>query len=232
MPQESINRIVTVIASHLKREKDEPFKRLLAVKVDYWRSTLISRSLEKHPDQRNFFTQSIWIPMECHSAIPCNIPMHLCNVMRSKSIIPIPMRFGTTLFDYVGSVDGNNPFGFATVGTSAIMQSGEYSSHKTFYEYTNKRILISNSLTNYVEKPIPMIRIDGVFDKPIDVMNFNCKTPEYACDYWNEPYPITNDILQMVVQYILEVDYKQGRDKDVSNPAEIEVNPALPKDSE
>lgn len=228
MPQESINRIVTVIASHLKREKDEPFKRLLAIKVDYWRSTLVSRSLEKHPDQRNFFTQSIWVPMECHSPIPCPTPMRLCNEMRSKVIIPIPMRFGTTLFDYVGSIDGNNPFNFASVGTSAVLQTGgRYSKKKTFYEYTNKRVYIKNSLTNFIEKPIPMIRIDGVFDKPLDVMAFNCKVDN--CDYWDEPYPITNDILQMVVQYILEVDYKQGDDKDISDPAEVEVNTASPR---
>src|ERR1700744_2778732 len=158
MPQYSINEITTVIASNLKRETDEPFRRMLAVRVDYWRSTLISRSLEKHPDQRNFFTQSLWIPMECHSPIPCPTPLPICNVMRSKTPIPIPLRFGTTLFDYVGSIDGENPFEFASVGTSHIKAYGKYSNNTTFWEYTNKRIQI-RSRVDYNMKPVPMIRV-------------------------------------------------------------------------
>lgn len=221
MAQNSINEITTVIATHLKRETDEPFKRILAVKVDYWRSTLISRSLEKHPDQRNFFTQSLWLPMECHSPIPCTVPMPICNIMRSKAIVPMPLRFGTTLFDYVGSIDGNNPFHFASVGTEDILIHGKYSKNETFWGYTNKRIQIKSKI-NYQEKPIPMIRVDGVFDKPIDVMAFNCKVPDAGCDFWDDPYPITNDILQMVVQYILEIDFKNGVSQELP---EVEVNP-------
>lgn len=226
MPQESINRIVTIIATHLKRETDEPFKRLLAVKVDYWRSTLIARSLEKHPDQRQFFTQSIWVPMECHSPIPCNVPMTLCNIMRSTTIIPIPLRFGTTLFDYVGSIDGDNPFTYASVGTSTFLQTSKWSGDNTFWEYTNKRIHIRNKKDNYIDKPIPMIRVDGIFDKPFDVMKYNCKI--IACDFWNESYPVTGDILQMIIQYILEVDFGKEVNKNISDPPRIEVNPDQP----
>lgn len=229
MPQESINRIVTIIASNLKREMDEPFKRILAVRVDYWRSTLISRSLEKHPDQRNFFTQTIWVPMECHSLIPCPTPMTLCNVMRSRVFVPIPMRFGTTLFDYVGSIDGENAFQIATVGTHEIMTHSRYTGGDTYWEYTNKKILIRNNKHNYAEKPLPMIRVDGVFDKPLDVMAFNCTNADAACDYWNDPYPVTNDILQMITQYILQIDFKPGNDKDTSNPPEIEEDPNNPR---
>lgn len=228
MAQESIARIVTVIASHLKRETDEPFKRMMAVKVDQWRSTLVSRSLEKHPDQRNFFTQTLWVPMECHQLIPCPTPLPICNVMRSKTIIPIPMRFGTTLFDYVGSVDGKNSFRQATVGTIEPLQAGKYSGKRTFYEWTNKRIIIRNNQKNFNDKPIPMIRIDGVFDRPMDVFEYNCKAGT-NCDFWNEPYPATNDIVQMITQYILQIDYGGKEDKDVSNPPEVEVDPNAPK---
>lgn len=226
MPQNSINEITTVIATHLKRETDEPFKRILAVKVDYWRSTLVGRSLEKHPDQRNFFTQSIWVPMECHSLVPCNVPLPLCNIMQSTAIIPIPMRFGTTLFDYVGSIDGNNAFKFASVGTEDIMMNGKYFGKDTIWSYTNKKIQIRSKI-DYQEKPIPMIRIDGVFDRPTDVIVYNCKIK--GCDFWDEPYPITNDIFQMIVQYILEIDFKNGITQEIP---EIEVNPEQPRNAQ
>lgn len=220
MAQYSLNEITTVIASNLKREIDEPFRRMLAVRVDYWRSTLVGRSLEKHPDQRNFFTQTLWMPMVCGPAIPCTTPLPLCNIMSSKIIIPIPLRFGNTLFDYVGSIDGKNPFTFASVGTSHIMQHGRYAKEKTFWLYTNKKVQIESTV-DYNMKPIPMIRIDGVFDRPLDVIDINCENPSITCDRWNDPYPITNDMLQMVTQYILEIDYKQGVDKDVGDPPDI-----------
>lgn len=230
MPQKSINQITTLIAEKLKRETDEVFKRMLAPLVDGWRSTLISRSLEKHPDQRNFFTQTLWLPMECHSLIPCPTPMTLCNIMQSKDIVPAPLRFGTTLFDYVGSIDGLNPFRVATSGTFLLLKANKYQAGDTFYEFTNRKIQIRNDKMNFAERPLPMIRMDGVFDNPIDVIRYNCKVS--ACDYWNEPYPVTNDILQMIMQYILEIDFKMGRDKDTSTPSELELDTPYTKNKQ
>lgn len=229
MPQKTINQISTIIASDLKRETDEPFKRIIGARVDFWRSTLISRSLEKHPQQRNFFTQTLWLPMECHSPIPCPTPMVLCNIMRSVDKVPAPMRFGDTIFDYVGSIDGKNAFGLAIAGTSDIMQEGKYTGRKTFYEWTNRRISITNKTINFVDKPLPMIRVDAVFDNPYDVWKYNCKTD--ICDFWDEPYPATNDIIQQIIQYILQIDYGKDKDKNVSNPPEVEVNPAVPRNN-
>lgn len=228
MAEETINRIVTLIASHLKRETDEPFKRMVAIKVDQWRSTLVSRSLEKHPDQRSFFLQTIYIPMECHSLIPCDVPIPLCNVMRSISIVPLPMRFGNTLFDYVGSIDGRKAFYNSTAGTLDALQAGQYTGKNTFWEYTNKRVLIRNNRLNFNDKPIPMIRVDAVFDRPIDVFEFNCSATS-DCDFWDKPYPVTGDMAQMITQYILQVDFGMKLDKDVSMPQDVEVDPTRPK---
>lgn len=229
MPQESINRIVTLIASHLKRETDEPFKRMLAVKADQWRSTLVSRSLEKHPEQRSFFTQTIFVPMQCDSLVPCELTsIQLCNVMKSTKIVPLPMRFGTTLFDYIGTIDGKKGFYNASPGTLDSLQAGKYTGRNTFWEYTNKKILIRNNKINFNEKPIPMIRIDAVFDRPIDVFEFNCSTGQ-DCDFWDKPYPVTGDMAQMISQYILQVDFGMKLDKDVSIPQDVEVDPDRPK---
>ncbi len=142
--------------------------------------------------------------------------------MQSKDIIPLPLRFGTTLFDYVGSIDGLNPFRIATAGTGNMLSANKYQQGDTFYEYTNKKIQIRNNKTNFANKPLPMIRVDGVFDNPIDVIKYNCSVT--SCDYWDQPYPVTNDILQMIIQYILEIDFKMGRDKDTSAPPELEVD--------
>lgn len=216
---DSINKIVTVIASALDREQDEPFKRLLAVKVDHWRSTLLGRSLEKHPEQRKNFIQTLWVPMECKPLIPCPVPIPLSNRSKSKFSIPDPLRT-SVLFDYVGSIDGTNPFKLASAGTIGYVTQGRYSKNIVFYEYENKDIAVRS------KKTLPMIRVDAIFDKPMDVMAYNCKSIQ--CDFWNEPYPATQDIIQMIVQYILTVDYAL-KGPNTPNVPEVEVNPQTPR---
>jgi hypothetical protein len=154
----------------------------------------------------------------------------MCNEMKSVYAVPTPLRFGTTLFDYVGSIDLKNAFRYASSGTSDIMVAAKYAGRRTFYDYVNDYIVIKNNNINYNESPIPMIAISGVFDKPIEVMQFNCKNGK-DCDYWDKPYPATGDMIQMIIQYIKQVDYGQQVDKDKSNPPEVEVNPTTPRNT-
>jgi len=221
MAQDSLNKITTEIASHLDREQDEPFKRILAMKVDHWRSTLVSRSLVKHPQQRKFFRQTLYVPMsQADMTTGCEIPVPLCQVAKSQYPVPMPMRISNTLFDYVGSVDGLRPFREADPGSLSYLSTG-YGSLITYYEWENNQDIKVRQ-----NKFLPFIRIDGVFDKPLDVMEWNCKY-KGICNFWDMPYPITGDMLQMVTQYILQVDY--GREPNVPNTQEIEVNPLSPK---
>lgn len=215
------NQIATYIASKLDREFDEPFKRMLMIPVDAWRATLVSRSLEKHPQQRRFFRQTIWMPMGESKAIPCKVPIPLCNIARSKYPLPaLPLRFGNELFDFVGTIDGMRGFIQADPGTLRGLMSGKYSQHKIFYEYTNEYFEIRQN------KHIPMIRIDGVFDKPTLVMEFNCKNGNGDCDWWNKEYPCPLDMVQMIIQSILQVDFQVP---NVPEAREIEVNALVPK---
>lgn len=148
--------------------------------------------------------------------------------MSSKVPIPTPLRYGTTLFDYVGAIDGESSFRYTSIGTSEIMSHGKYSGGTTFYDFVNSYIIIKNKKANYIQAPIPMIRVDGVFDKPMDVAAFNCKLGQ-QCDFWNEPYPATGDMIQMIIQYIIQVDYGKDKDRNVSNMPEVEVNPLAPR---
>jgi hypothetical protein len=219
MAAETLNTITTTIAGHFDREQDEPFKRSLAVPVDAWRSKLITNSLEKHPEQRKFFRQTIWVPMKSVQPVPCPLPMNMCPVAKSKFAIPRPLRLQGILYDYVGSIDGRNPFKEAAPGTVDYLSAGKYSKNTVFWENENQYIKIAD------KSKLPKIRIDGVFDRPLDVMMINCQTNN-DCDYWNMDYPATGDIIQMIIQYILQIDYNR-----VTTPEapEIEVNPAVPK---
>lgn len=216
----SLNEITTLIASQLDRELDDPFKRSLGLRVDVWRATLAGRSLRNNPQQKSLFRQTLWVPMEESKPTACNVALPMCPIARSKYEIPNPMRIDNSLFDYVGAVDGSKSYQLTTPGTTEFLMSGKYSHKNIFYSYTNKYIELAKA-------NLPMIRVDAVFDNPLQVMELNCRNG-IDCDYWDKRYPCSYDIIQMCIQYIIQVDYQRP---NVPNIQEIEVNPMVPKNS-
>lgn len=194
--QPTLNTITTAIASHLQKELDEPFKRLLSTKVDAWRSTLIGRSLEKTPQQRRLFTQTIYVDMQEVSAAPVGPCIEY--IARSTNTIPRPMRIGNVLFDYAGSIDGQSTFGTSVNGTQQYLMANKYAKNLLYAEYVNFKLVIRGN------SRLPKVMVTAVFDNPTEVFEFSGGT-----DFWNEPYPATNDMIQMITQYILQVDYQR-----------------------
>lgn len=222
MSQDSLNKITTVIAQQYDRQQDEPFKRSLEVRIKAWRSKLIRDTLEKHPDQRKFFTQTIFVPLACYDRIACRVIDSPSNIMRSTRVLPVPLRFGNTLFDYVGSVDGRSPFNYAVPGATQLNEHSKYARFHTQWEWENQFILLSKRFNINIR----MIRVDGVFDDPADIFLYNCN--EGNCDYWDLPYPVSNDIKQMIIQYINQVDFNKDKTTTPSTQ-EVEVDPGNPK---
>jgi hypothetical protein len=221
----TLNTITTEIASSLKRELDVPFKRMLAHKVDAWRSRLIRNSLQTKPNESKFFRQTIYILMQPGTSLPSCVGLEICPVAISTKQIPMPLRFGSSIFDYVGSVDGKTPFYEAAPGTLSYLMSGRYSHDVVFYTYVSRRFEVDS------HPNLPAMRADGVFDQPSAVLEFNCSSQleggvgePGSCDFWDMPYPVTGDIKQMIVQSILQVDFAQPA--AVPEVHEVEVNPA------
>lgn len=194
----TLSTITTEIASQLKKELDEPFKRMLAEKVDNWRSRLIRNSLEKKPWDAKFYLQTIYIPMERRAEAPdcINVP-GTCPVSMSISNIPKPLRYNTQLFNYLGSADGSRAFMYAPDGTGEYLTAGKYSRHSVLYKWNGEKVWIPD------HPNLPMIRITHIFDNPSEILEFNCNGTA-GCDFWEQPYPCTRDILQQIVQYIVQ----------------------------
>jgi hypothetical protein len=209
------NEITTEIAVQLKKELDDVFKLILFQKVGNWRARLIRNSLEKKPQEAKFFMQTLYVPMEAKKPdTGCIAVPGLCPVAISTKDLPAPMRYSNTLFDFVGSVDGRTNFAYGTVGVSDYLSTGKYSKNQVFYDWMDNRLIVGN----YPNLPMALVR--GIFDKPEDVMEFNCKTG-VDCDYWDKEYPITRDMLQQIVEYIV-----QGYKDPLTNVnKQIEVNP-------
>lgn len=200
----TLNEITVVIASHLEKELDEPFKMILAEKVAYWRARLIKNSVEKDQKERRFFKQVIYVKMKEQNEILCQVPYTQCKVAISIAKIPKPARANSILFDYVGAVDGMNPFQEGSGGMIPYLMKGKYSKDVIRYTYENDYIRV------YGNSKIPVIRIDGVFDNPEEAAKLNCNSgTSDDCDFWNKEYPVTGDILQLIVQSILQIDYNR-----------------------
>jgi len=108
----------------------------------------------------------------------------------------MPVRYGIQLFDFVGSADGKTPFSEAIAGMSEFQKAGKYSGKSIYWSLIDWYGIVEG-LPN-----LPYMRFDGIFDKPSEVMQFNCDGG-VDCDYWDKPYPATGDIIQQIIQYII-----------------------------
>lgn len=214
----TLSSITEEIASHLGKELDEPFKRLLADKVHAWRSQLLRRTLKENPAERIHFKQSLLIKLEkVKQVAECAVPGNpVCDIMRSTVKIPAPVRAGSVIYDYVGGIDGTNPFKRVTAGFVNVFSHSKYSGKTVVFDEVNDYLEVYNAIG------LPAVRIDGVFDNFEQVFNLSCEAGAGNCDIWETPYPVSGDIKQAIVECILKVDYQQ-----VITPKEnqIEVTP-------
>jgi len=216
---DTLASITEEIAQHLQKELDEPFKRLLGDKVSGWRSTLLRRTLKENPQERVHFRQALWIPMAATSAVPeCIDPnAPVCDIMRSTVKIPKSVRAGGIVYDYVGAVDGNHGFKRSDPGMHWMLLHGKYSKKLITWNWVNGYLEVYNAIG------LPLVRVVGVFENPEEVAAISCGAGG-DCDFWNQPYPVSGDIKQAIVQSILVTDYGV---KTTPGPAnkEIQVTP-------
>jgi hypothetical protein len=209
----TLNEATTLIASELGKELDDPFKLMLAERIQVWRSRLIKNSADKNQTERKFFRQVIFIPMEVQKDVPCCTTFPGCEISVTTVDVPAPLRANSILFDYVGSVNGMNPFQESTGGFLAFMSQAKYSKQNIRYTWAGSRISI------FGNKQLPMVRIEGIFDNPEEAAKLNCTLGNSTdCDFWNKEYPVTNDIMQLIIQSITSIDFQRGsvpEDKDI-----------------
>lgn len=211
----TLNEATTLLASQLGKELDVPFKLMMAARIQVWRSRLIKNSIDKNPQERKFFRQVIYVPIKKESEVACCTTFPGCDIAVSSVKVPMPLRANNILFDYVGGVNGHNPFQPATGGFQVFMSQGKYSKGIIRYTWT------SPILSVFGNPDLPMVRLEGIFDNPEEAAVLNCQTQATGCDFWNEPYPCSGDIMQLILQNIRAIDFNQPV---VPTTAEIPVN--------
>ena len=87
---------------------------------------------------------------------------------------------------------------------------GKYTKSMIQYSLLNDRIVIYN------RPNLPMIRVDAIWDNPYSVSDLLCSGAQSEnCDFWTKEYPCTNEILQMIIEYIPKAFDKQPEDVSV-----------------
>lgn len=195
------NEITTVLAADLDKVFDVPFRLMLMERVNIWRARHIKNTLDKSPADRKFFRSTVYLSTTETNEVPCSLPFDQCKVYVTTTI-PEPLRANSMLFDYVGAVNGLNPFVEVSPGTAFYRMSGKYSKNKVAFNYSDQKIFVFTS--------VPMIRIDFIAAWPEQLDGFNCDPSENTCDYWNSQYPCPPEILQLIFQSIREIDFKQN----------------------
>lgn len=216
------NEITTAIALKYGKALDMPFKLALMKRVDAWRSRHIRNSLEKDKKDRKFFIQTIYVKMHKEKEVQCDLPVKLCDVAVSE-LLPNPLRANSVLFDFVGGINGSNPFYHSEPGIVQYLSKGKYTGTRTMYDWINNTIVV------YGNPELPMIRVDAIWDNPTDITAFTCKAntdvTNESCDFWNQEYPATNEILQQIIQTIEQVDFKDKAALRLEEEIEVPVNP-------
>lgn len=198
----TLNEATTLVAGQLNKDLNVPFKLMLAERIHYWRARLIKNSVDKDQKDRKFFRQVIFIPMEVSSENPCCDVLPGCPVATTKVPVPQPLRANSILFDYVGSVNGMNPFQEAVGGFIAYMSAGKYSKNVIRYTWNSPKINV------FGNADLPMLRVEGIFDNPEEAALLSCNgSSDEGCDFWNKEYPVTGDIMQLIIQSIVQVDF-------------------------
>ena len=213
------NEITTVLATALNKTFDTPFKLMIMERVHVWRSRLIKNSLDKTPADRKFFRAVIYVRLSKVPEVPCDLPVEVCDIAQTVTL-PTPLRANSITFDYVGSINGANSFKEIQSGALAYLRSGKYSKNVVGYSYNNG----NKTISVYGNPDLPMIRIEFIPDNPADIASYSC-TPDtnVLCDFWNTEYPCSNDILQQILQFIVEVDF--GQKKETVPEISVVVNP-------
>ena len=204
----TLDEYAVLIAERVHKQFDVAFREQCKDRLKYWRSTLVKEAIEKNPNSKKYFTQTIYMPMEDRLDTDCTgidcIPTST-TISVSKFPVPQTVRSGK-IYEYLGAINGKNPY---MEGTAAM---GEILSHGRFpipvYWKWNAKVAVNKA-------SIPMVMIQDVFEDPEVARMFECIGGNGDCtpdESWI--FPISGDIAQKAIQAIYQIDFGLDRGKE------------------
>ena len=201
------NEISVIIAERTGQQLDIPFRLLVFSRFKLWRSTLVKNTLQKDPSLKGMFTQTLILKTVPFTTGDCvGVGTGSCyDSARTEVKIPLSVKTGGTPYDYVGGIYGTKPYNYAHPTAARYKSKQRYAGVETVYwNVSNGYIVLSTPV-------VSEIRIDDVFDDPLEVEELICSTQGQNCDIWNKDYPATTkDIIQQAIDYVVQSFLQPG----------------------
>lgn len=198
----SLNQIVGILSDRVGKPFSIPLQQQLKVIIKYKRANYMQQFIEKHPEQRQFFSQDFVVKLEKVNTIndPCGLETSKdCPILRTACEIPQPLRNSYMLFDYVGEPSLAKGFSMIKPEFLDITASNKYTAKVPKWWYTNNRIYIYNNLTQKV------LGVRGIFEDPESVNN--CCDGDNCFDD-DSRFPIPQDLLNAIMRDVLQVELR------------------------
>jgi len=196
----TLAKIVGSIAARVDKPFDVDLQKELKHIIGYKRSNYTQQFLQKHPEQRKFFLQKLTVELEKVPSDECE-PIKGCEILRTKCVMPKPVRTSQTLFDFVGTSTFTAGYGYQEPEFISTVGANRFTGKKPKWHYSDGRIYIYNTTT------IERIGVRGVFEVPSAVNACACDPVDCLKD--TDEYPIALDLLNSIVRDTLSVEMRQ-----------------------
>jgi hypothetical protein len=219
----TLNEIAENIAFKMGEQFNYTLRESIKDTIINYRAKFIRDDSDRNVFNSTHFSQVLTIDFEevsildafgdisCITAICPDITEQLeYKVLRSKELIPIPVRLKTlniSPFIYLGSVDGKKGFIPTTLDSFYYVTDLKYNRKNVYYVYMDNRLYIINNLNQCdINETLKIcnVLLKGVFENPREAVKIcNIKTNDVDDAY----FPIGRDMLVLISNGIIKGEY-------------------------
>lgn len=213
----TLNEIAESLAERAGRQFDTPFNEEIKVFIQLWRARLLRDTLEQNRRDRMFFKQYFEVPLEVANI--SDLPgFPDLRVLKTTCKLPKPLRANSTMWDYIGSPDKLSNFKVFTELHKIIPAlDAKYTGHLP------KALLLNDDIWIFNNLELKYLGVQGILEDPRELKDYTCNCGCEVCYDDNQPYPVSDDIKQRIVQSILSVELKD-RIKPDTKTVEVDGN--------
>jgi hypothetical protein len=196
----SLNDLVSILAARVGQPWNSALQEEMKVVLNYKRADFFKKLITQHPEQKKLFYKTIIAELTSVDKGECDVEVG-CEVKRTQLAIPLPVRHDNAPYDFVGSVDKTEGYGYATPQEYALFAKyNKYTAAKPKYYVQNGYIyLLGDEESEY-------ITIRDIFPDPRALHEFTCNGE--ACYTDDDQYEIPDDLINAMIADTLRVELR------------------------
>lgn len=214
----TINQLIYNLRLLLKDNKSDDLKftdRNLEFIINYLRVKLIRQDNQKGRSISNNIEQQLGpLELEIIDSSESNDFITGVNILRTVKELPSTIDIdGNNLITYVGGLGFDNKIDYTTYSQAVKKSWSKYASKRISAFLYNNRLYISGC-NNY---ELQYITVNGVFENPRELFNFNREDGSPCYDPNKDKYPLSQHMIDMINSIVkrqeLDLYYQLIEDK-------------------